>query len=125
MVENRPWLNVLTHLVLIIGVAIVVFPVYVAFIASTQAPNTFLRGVMPLLPGDNMIANYGEMLTTGMSTSGAPPLWLMLINSTWMAIIITVVTTITVITVATIADNFREKSTNAARSQGGLFFVRF
>ncbi|MFD2648876.1 sn-glycerol-3-phosphate ABC transporter permease UgpE [Devosia albogilva] len=90
MVENRPWLNVLTHLVLIIGVAIVAFPVYVAFIASTQAPNTFLRGVMPLLPGDNMVANYTEMLTTGMSTSGAPPLGLMLANSTLMAIIITV-----------------------------------
>ena len=90
MVENRPWLNVLTHLVLIIGVAIVAFPVYIAFIASTQAPNTFLRGVMPLLPGDNMVANYTEMLTTGMSTSGAPPLGLMLANSTLMAIIITV-----------------------------------
>ncbi len=90
MVENRPWLNVLTHLVLILGVAIVAFPVYIAFIASTQAPNTFLRGVMPLLPGDNMVANYTEMLTTGMSTSGAPPLGLMLANSTLMAIIITV-----------------------------------
>ncbi len=90
MVQNRPWLNVLTHLVLIIGVAIVAFPVYIAFIASTQAPNTFLRGVMPLLPGDNMVANYTEMLTTGMSTSGAPPLGLMLANSTLMAIIITV-----------------------------------
>jgi len=90
MVENRPWLNVLTHLVLIVGVAIVAFPVYVAFVASTQAPNTFLRGVMPLVPGNNMLANYGEMLTTGMSTSGAPPLGLMLANSTLMAIIITV-----------------------------------
>jgi sn-glycerol 3-phosphate transport system permease protein len=90
MVENRPFLNFLTHFVLIVGVAIVVFPVYVAFIASTQAPGTFFRGVAPLLPGPSMIDNYTEMLTTGMSTSGAPPLWLMLINSTWMAIIITV-----------------------------------
>jgi sn-glycerol 3-phosphate transport system permease protein len=90
MVENRPLLNFLTHLVLIIGVVIVVFPVYVAFIASTQAPNTFMRGVTPLLPGPAMWDNYYEMLTTGMSTSGAPPLWLMLVNSTWMAIIITV-----------------------------------
>jgi sn-glycerol 3-phosphate transport system permease protein len=90
MVENRPILNFLTHFVLIVGVAIVVFPVYVAFIASTQAPGTFFRGVAPLLPGPSMIDNYAEMLTTGMSTSGAPPLWLMLMNSTWMAIIITV-----------------------------------
>jgi sn-glycerol 3-phosphate transport system permease protein len=90
MVENRPWLNVLTHIVLIIGVIIVAFPVYIALIASTQAPNTFLRGVIPLLPGSHGLSNYWEMLTTGMSTSGAPPLWLMLLNSTWMAIIITV-----------------------------------
>lgn len=90
MVENRPWLNVATHLILIIGVAIVIFPVYVAFIASTQAPGTFFRGITPLTPGPSMIDNYQHMLTTGMSTAGAPPLWLMLMNSTWMAIIITV-----------------------------------
>ncbi|RUT31098.1 sn-glycerol-3-phosphate ABC transporter permease UgpE [Arsenicitalea aurantiaca] len=90
MVENRPLLNIATHLVLIIGVAIVVFPVYVAFIASTQAPGTFFRGVTPLLPGPAMIENYTTMLTDGMSTSGAPPLWLMLVNSTWMAVIVTV-----------------------------------
>ncbi|MGO8506418.1 glycerol-3-phosphate transporter, partial [Rhizobium leguminosarum] len=32
MVENSPFLNFLAHLVIIIGVKIVVFPVYVAFI---------------------------------------------------------------------------------------------
>ena len=36
MVENRPWLNAVTHAILILGVIIVVFPVYVAFVASTQ-----------------------------------------------------------------------------------------
>ena len=36
MVENRPWLNFFTHLILILGVIVVVFPVYVAFVASTQ-----------------------------------------------------------------------------------------
>ena len=36
MVENRPWLNFFTHLILILGVVVVVFPVYVAFVASTQ-----------------------------------------------------------------------------------------
>jgi hypothetical protein len=51
MVENRPWQSFFTHLILILGVAIVVFPVYVAFIASTQAPGTFLRGVDPAHAG--------------------------------------------------------------------------
>ena len=40
MVENRPFLNFLAHLVLIIGVTIVVFPVYVAFIASSHGQTT-------------------------------------------------------------------------------------
>ncbi|GGA41287.1 sn-glycerol-3-phosphate ABC transporter permease UgpE [Pelagibacterium lentulum] len=90
MVENRPVLTFLTHAVLILGVAIVIFPVYIAFIASTHGPGTFLRGVAPMLPGEHMVENYSRMLAAGHSTSGAPPLWLMLINSTWMAIIITV-----------------------------------
>ena len=36
MVENRPWLNVLTQLVLILGVIVIAFPVYLAVIASTH-----------------------------------------------------------------------------------------
>jgi sn-glycerol 3-phosphate transport system permease protein len=74
MVENRPFASFLTHLVLILGVAIVVFPVYVAFIASTQAPGTFLRGIIPLVPGPHMLENYATMLGAGMSQAGAPPL---------------------------------------------------
>ena len=35
MIENRPWLTVITHLVLWVGIAIVAFPVYVTFVAST------------------------------------------------------------------------------------------
>ena len=86
MVENRPVLNLLAHLVLILGVAVVVFPVYVAIIASTHGPNDFLSGVVPLLPGPHMLENYTAMLGTGMTTSGAPPLWPMMINSLIMAV---------------------------------------
>ena len=35
MVEKRPFLDFLTHAVLILGVAIIAFPVYVTFVAST------------------------------------------------------------------------------------------
>ena len=44
MVENRPWANFFAHLTLMLGVAVVVFPVYVALVASTQAPGDLLRG---------------------------------------------------------------------------------
>jgi len=86
MVENRPILNLLAHLVLIIGVTVVVFPVYVAFIASTHGPNDFLSGVVPLLPGPHLIENYQSMLVSGMTSSGAPPLLPMMLNSLIMAV---------------------------------------
>ncbi|EPE96680.1 sn-glycerol-3-phosphate ABC transporter permease UgpE [Rhizobium grahamii] len=86
MVENRPFLNLLAHLVLIVGVAIVVFPVYVAFIASTHSGTDFLSGVVPLVPGPHLVENYATMLSAGMTSSGAPPIGPMMINSLVMAI---------------------------------------
>ncbi|RFB84159.1 glycerol-3-phosphate transporter [Rhizobium leguminosarum bv. trifolii] len=86
MVENRPFLNFLAHLVLILGVTIVVFPVYVAFIASSHGPNDFLSGVVPLTPGSHIIENYSTMLSSGMTSSGAPPIGPMMINSLIMAV---------------------------------------
>jgi sn-glycerol 3-phosphate transport system permease protein len=90
MVENRPWLNILAHAILILGVAIVVFPIYVAFIASTRGPTEFLSGVIPLTPGTWMVENYAVMLGTGLSVSGAPPLGPMMLNSLIMAVAIAV-----------------------------------
>ena len=38
MVERRPLLTALAHLVLIVGVAIVAFPLYLAFVAASHKP---------------------------------------------------------------------------------------
>jgi len=88
MVENRPWLTILAHAILILGVAIVVFPVYVAFIASTRGPGEFLSGVISLTPGDRALENYATMFGTGLSQSGAPPFGPMMLNSLVMALAI-------------------------------------
>ncbi len=90
MVENRRFLNLLAHLVLILGVAFVAFPVYIALIASTHGQNDFLSGLIPLLPGHDTIRNYSAMMTQGLASSGAPPLWLMLGNSLIMALSISI-----------------------------------
>lgn len=89
MVENRPWGNLLAHLILIVGVALVIFPVYVAVIASTQGPGEFLRGTLPLLPGGHALENYSAMWQAGLSRVGAPPVGQMLWNSFVMAMAIT------------------------------------
>ncbi|ADZ72596.1 sn-glycerol-3-phosphate ABC transporter permease UgpE [Polymorphum gilvum] len=88
MVENRPWLTALAHLVLIAGVVVVAFPVYVALIASTRGAFDFMSGVVPLLPGPHAAENYLTMLNSGISTSGAPPLAPMMLNSLVMALVI-------------------------------------
>ena len=86
MIENRPWLNLAAHAVLILGVAAVVLPVYMAFVASTHAPADFLSGVTPLLPGAHGAETYATMIGRGISTSGAPPLAGMMLNSLIMAL---------------------------------------
>ena len=89
MVERRPFLTFIQHAVLIFGAAMFVFPIYLAFVASTHTAAEVSGGV-PLLPGAEMIRNYPLVLGEGISSAGAPPLWIMLMNSTIMALAITI-----------------------------------
>ena len=85
MVENRPWLTFFTHLVLVLGIAIVAFPIWVAFVASTHSLQTLLNPPMPLLPGGHFFENYYLALTQGAKAVGAS-VWLMMANSLVMAL---------------------------------------
>jgi sn-glycerol 3-phosphate transport system permease protein len=89
MVEQRPVLTFIQHAVLIFGAAMFVFPIYLAFVASTHTAAEVSGGI-PLLPGSEFIANYSLVLGEGISAAGAPPLWIMLMNSTIMALSITI-----------------------------------
>ena len=89
MVGNRPWLNVLAHLTLVIGVILVLFPMWVAFVASTHPRSAFFTGVMPIWPGGEFLANYAAVLGTGASGEGLPPVAPMMLNSLVMALAIT------------------------------------
>ena len=62
MIDRRPWLDVLSHAVMILGVAIVAFPIYLAFIASTHTAQEIVQAPMPLWPGSNMLESYKEAL---------------------------------------------------------------
>ena len=86
MVEKRPFLTFLAHLVLILGVFIVALPVWVALVASTHASNDFLQGTVPMWFGDQGYENYSRMLGSGISTSGMPPVGWMMFNSLVMAL---------------------------------------
>lgn len=90
MVENRPWLTVMAHAILILGIAIVVFPIYTTFIASTHTLETVMRPPLPLLPGSHFLDNYTNALFQGTSRLGKLPIWHMLLNSLAMALIIAI-----------------------------------
>jgi sn-glycerol 3-phosphate transport system permease protein len=62
MVERRPALGLLAHLVLILGVLVVAFPVYITFVASTHTAAEVATSPMPLLPGSHFIDNYRTAL---------------------------------------------------------------
>ena len=45
MIERRPGLTFLSHFILIVGVAIVAFPVYLTLVASTQTAQDIASSV--------------------------------------------------------------------------------
>ncbi|QTD47442.1 sn-glycerol-3-phosphate ABC transporter permease UgpE [Ottowia testudinis] len=82
MIERRPVLDFVSHAVLILGVVIVAFPVYLAFIASTQTAREIATShPMSLLPGGNLINSYqlalwgGKVEGGGTIAAGWPMLW--------------------------------------------------
>ncbi|MGE8548442.1 MAG: sn-glycerol-3-phosphate ABC transporter permease UgpE [Alcaligenes sp.] len=84
MIERRPVLDFITHLILILGVVIIALPLYVTFVASTQTAAEVARAPMSLLPGSHFIDNYTVALT-GAATN-TPAVGRMLIVSTVMAL---------------------------------------
>ncbi|MFC3226272.1 sn-glycerol-3-phosphate ABC transporter permease UgpE [Marinibaculum pumilum] len=90
MVENRPWLTILRHALLLSGVALVAFPIWIAFVASTHEGRALIAGVLPLLPGDQFVANYSQILGSGVEQAGAVPVSLMMANSLVMALAIAI-----------------------------------
>src|SRR5512147_115662 len=82
MVERRPTLGILAHAVLILGVLIVAFPLYVTFVASTQTANQIVQAPMSLLPGSQLVENYVAALKgTAMGAASNAPVGRMMVVS--------------------------------------------
>ena len=89
MVERRPLLDFIAHAVLIGGVLAVAFPVYIAFVASTQTASQIASASpMSLLPGGNFWNSYRLALLGGKVEGGGTIAagWPMLLTSLAMAL---------------------------------------
>ena len=76
------------HAVLILGLALVVFPVYVAFVASSLPLQDILDAPMTLFPGPDLAANYHDALAQGTAGTNGQPVAAMMLNSLVMALAI-------------------------------------
>jgi len=71
MIERTPIFDFVSHVVLLLGVAVIAFPVYLTLVASTQTSQEIVQAPMSLLPGSNMIETYRLALFGGETSFGA------------------------------------------------------
>ena len=90
MVEHRPLASVVSHLILIAGVAIIALPLYVAFVGSTLSFDQVTHVPMQLTPGTHLIDNYSAVLTKGSTAGSKAPVGQMMWNSLVMALCIAI-----------------------------------
>jgi sn-glycerol 3-phosphate transport system permease protein len=90
MVERRPYLTFFSHAILLLGVAVVAFPLYVTFVASTHRVEDIMQVPMPLVPGDELANNYAQVLKAGSTRGSTAAVSTMLFNSLVMALAIAI-----------------------------------
>ncbi len=86
MVERRRWLDVLSYAVVILGIAIVAFPVYLALVASSHTAEAVEAAPMSLIPGDLLVENYRKVLFEGGDVGSRAPVGRMMLVSLTMAV---------------------------------------
>lgn len=87
MIENRPILTFVTHLIMVLGVIMVAFPIWITFVASTHDALRMTQVPLPMLPGDQFFINMKKtLLGSGLSGTESTPVWRMMVNSLIMAL---------------------------------------
>ncbi len=78
----------IAHAVLIAGIALVLFPLYVALVAASDNLPDILEAPMSLVPGTRLFANFSDALAAGTAKTSGQPVAAMLGNSLVMALVI-------------------------------------
>jgi len=91
MVERTPWLDALSHAILILGVSVVAFPLYLTLVASTHTSSDIVHPPMSLWPGSHLIDNYRAAWNgTGGGNGSKAPVGQMMMVSLISALVIAV-----------------------------------
>jgi sn-glycerol 3-phosphate transport system permease protein len=84
MIEKRPSRDFLTHASLILGLLVISFPIYIAFVASSHPAEDLIATVQGWF-GEHMLENYSTIIRSGKITAGGVPVGTMMLNSFIMA----------------------------------------
>ena len=91
MIERNRFMDVLAHTVLILGVMVVAFPVYLTYVASTHTAQEVVQVPMPLWPGEHLLDNYktallGDAAKQVSDMAVAHMMWVSLVSALCIAI---------------------------------------
>jgi sn-glycerol 3-phosphate transport system permease protein len=91
MVEKRGLQGILAHVIMIVGVFIVAFPLYLAWVATTHTAQDIVQAPMPLLPGANMVASFksalfGRETSAGSNAPVAHMMWVSFVTAMVIAV---------------------------------------
>jgi sn-glycerol 3-phosphate transport system permease protein len=86
MIQNNPLGRLFAHIILIIGILIVAFPIYYTFVASTQSLQEIMRPPLSLVPGSHFWENYSAALFDGVGRIGGVGVDRLLLNTVIMAL---------------------------------------
>ncbi|MEF1202532.1 sn-glycerol-3-phosphate ABC transporter permease UgpE [Vibrio owensii] len=90
MVERRPFFNLFSHVILILGIISIALPVWIAIVATTHENSAFATGT-PLWFGDLGFSVFTDLLSNDTQyNNNTLPIGSMLLNSFIMAMCITI-----------------------------------
>jgi len=90
MIENRPLLKIMSHLIMIAGVVLVAFPLWITFVAASHNEQRMTELPLPLLPGGHFFENLDIALNQGLWGGDGTGVAFMLFNSLIMALMISI-----------------------------------
>jgi sn-glycerol 3-phosphate transport system permease protein len=90
MIDQRPIANIIGHLILVLGIIIVAFPIYYTFVASTMTSAEILRPPIAMFPQDHLRENYRDALVGGVERVVGVSLERMMFNTIVVAALIAV-----------------------------------
>ncbi|GAB1455817.1 sn-glycerol-3-phosphate ABC transporter permease UgpE [Spirochaetota bacterium] len=85
MTEHNTVQRILPHVFLILAIIILLFPIWLVFIASTHTSAEILSAPMPLTPGTHLVENYTRAVLEGNQNLGTSA-FTMMKNSLIMAL---------------------------------------